>query len=414
LASEETIAEREIVRTQDGLNHLAAELRACGRFALDTEFAGERTYVPRLCLVQVATPQFIGLIDAQAVSDLKPLWDLVADPSVEKVLHAAREDLRLAYYGSNRLAPQGIYDTQIAAGLVGLSQYPLSYARLVEALAGVRLAKTETRSDWERRPLSPDQIRYARDDVRYLLPIADKLTRILTKLGRSQWLTEEMARFSEPGVYEPDPEEAYLRIRGSRSGLTARPTAVLRAVAAWREREAALRNIPSRVLLRDEVMIDIALRSPKRLTDLPKIKNFPAGEEATIGPDIIEAIEAGKAIPEDRLPPAMIGQDDDTPQMRIVIDLVTAVGSALCLARNVAPELALTKSASAELARGNNPTTQDPASVKRSGQSNNGPSLLGGWRREAVGEELARFVSGAASARVRVVDGEAKVEIEED
>jgi ribonuclease D len=396
-ANESAHIERETVRTQEGLLQLVADLRAAGRFALDTEFAGERTYVPRLCLIQVATEDFIGIIDAMAVHDLTPLWALIGDPSIEKVLHAAREDLRLAYYGGNRLIPRGIVDTQIAAGLVGLSQFPLSYARLVEALAGVRLPKTETRSDWERRPLTPDQIRYARDDVRYLLPIADKLSRLLKKLGRDTWMVEEMGRFSEPSVYEPDPEEAYLRIRGPRAGLTARPTAVLRAVAAWREREAALRNVPSRTILRDEVMTDIALRSPKRLTDLMKIKNFPPGEEASIGPGILEAIDVGKAVADEDLPPGLVGQEEDTPQQRIIIDLVGSFGAALCLARNIAPELALSKAAIADLVRGNG----------------NGPSLLlTGWRADAVGNELARVAKGEAGVSVKVVKGEAKVEIE--
>ena len=135
------LVEREMVRTGEGLAALCGELRAAGRFALDTEFLGERTYVPRLCLVQVATAEFIALIDTIAVRDLAPLWALVADPEVETVLHAAREDLRLAYYGGRRLIPRSIFDTQVAAGFVGLPMYPLSYARLTEALMGVKLGK---------------------------------------------------------------------------------------------------------------------------------------------------------------------------------------------------------------------------------------------------------------------------------
>ena len=378
------LVERETIRTPEGLLQLVADLKAAGRFAIDTEFAGERTYVPRLCLVQVATEEFIGLIDTMAVSNLGPLWELVGYPSIVKVLHAAREDLRLAYYGGHRLIPKGIFDTQIAAGLVGLSQFPLSYARLVEAMTGVRLPKTETRSDWERRPLSPDQIRYARDDVRYLLPIADKMSRLLGKLGRESWMTEEMERFSEPSVYEPDPEEAYLRIRGPRAGLTARPTAILRSIAAWREREAALRNVPSRTILRDEVMTDIALRSPKRLTDLLKIKNYTPGEETSIGPGILTAIEEAKALADDQLPAPLVGQDEDTPQQRIIIDLAASLGAALCLARNIAPELALTKASAGDMVRG----------------AIDGPALMTGWRAEAVGKELAKFAKGEASVSI--------------
>jgi ribonuclease D len=176
---ESPLRELETIRTSEALAALCADLRKAGRFALDTEFVGERTYLPRLCLVQIATTEFIALIDTLAVGTMDPLWDLVIDPRIEKVLHAAREDLRLAYFGAARRLPAGVYDTQIAAGLVGLPSYPLSYARLAEAVMGVKLNKAETRSEWDRRPLSPAQFEYARDDVRYLLPIADKLNRVL-------------------------------------------------------------------------------------------------------------------------------------------------------------------------------------------------------------------------------------------
>ncbi|MGO8673707.1 MAG: ribonuclease D [Capsulimonadaceae bacterium] len=396
MAFDPVVTEREMVRTSEGLAALVQELRDAGRFALDTEFAGERTYVPRLCLVQVATEKFIGLIDAVAVPDLSPLWALVGDPSIEKVLHAAREDLRIAYYGGLKLIPRGVFDTQVAAGLVGLSLYPLSYARLVEAMMGVRLTKTETRSDWERRPLSPEQVRYARDDVRYLLPIASRLSRLLEKLGRGTWLSEEMERFSDPGVYEPDPEEAYLRVRGPRQGLTARPTAILRAIASWREREAALRNTPARAVLRDEVMTEIALRSPRRLGDLSRMKSFPAGEESTLGPPLLAAVEAARAIPESELPSALVGQEEDTPQQRILIDTVAVLGAALCLSRNIAPELALTKASAAELVRNGAGT---------------GAALLTGWRAQAVGRELADVLLGKASVHAHVSGGELSVTI---
>ena len=178
------LRELETVRTPAGLADLCQQLKGAGRFALDTEFVGERTYLPRLCLVQVATTEFIALVDTLAVGAMEPLWDLVADPGVEKVLHAAREDLRLAFFGGGKRPPAGVLDTQIAAGLIGLSSYPLSYARLAEALMGVKLSKAETRSEWDRRPLTPAQLEYARDDVRYLLPIADKLGRLLDRLGR--------------------------------------------------------------------------------------------------------------------------------------------------------------------------------------------------------------------------------------
>ncbi|MBV9852465.1 MAG: ribonuclease D [Armatimonadetes bacterium] len=379
------LIEREMVRTDEGLAALCAELRAAGRFALDTEFLGERSYVPKLCLVQVATREFIALVDTLAVKNLAPLWALVGDPGVEKVLHAAREDLRLAFYGGGRLTPRGIFDTQIAAGFVGLPMYPLSYARLVEALAGVKLGKGETRSEWDRRPLTPEQIRYARDDVRYLLPVADKLQGVLKRLGRDGWMGEEMGRFSESRVYELDPDQAYLRLRGPRAGFTTRPTALLRAVAAWRERRAADLDVPTRSVLRDEVLTEIALRPPRRLTDFTRLRSFPEGEEADLGPGILAALDAARALPEDQWPPALAGAfDEGTPAERAAADLLHALGESLCLARNLAPELVLGRADALALAR------RQPD-----------PPLLTGWRRQALGEELSRLAAGNATARVQ-------------
>lgn len=385
MPSPQPLDELDTIRTADALGDLCRRLREAGRFALDTEFVGERTYLPRLCLVQIATTEFITLVDTLAVSDMTPLWDLVADPSVEKVLHAAREDLRLAYFGGEKRRPQGILDTQIAAGLIGLPSYPLSYARLVEALMDVRLSKGETRSEWDRRPLSPSQLEYARDDVRYLLPMADKILALLARLGRADWLREEMGRFSEPRTYETDPEEAYLRLRNAR-GFAARPTALLRAVSAWREREALARDVPARGLLRDEVLIELAQRPPRRITDFRRLRGFSEGEEVSLGPPLLDALNAARALPEDQLPPPLAGGGpEETPRERALGDLLYALGEALCLERDLAPELVLTKADALAVARGREAA-----------------ALLSGWRAAAVGRDLRRVATGEASARVRV------------
>lgn len=377
------LRELETVRTQESLAALCDDLKSAGRFALDTEFVGERTYLPRLCLVQIATTDFIVLIDSLAVGRMDALWALVADPKIEKVLHAAREDLRLAFFGGGKRQPLGIFDTQVAAGLIGLASYPLSYARLAEALMGVKLSKGETRSEWDRRPLSPAQLDYARDDVRYLLPIADKLNRLLERLGRVEWMREEMGRFSEARTYEVAPEEAYLRLRNAR-GFTARPTALLRAVAAWREQEAMDRDVPVRTLLRDEVVIELAQRPPRRLTDFRRVRGFPETEEVTLGAPILDALNAARALPEDQLPPPLAaGGPEETPRERVLGDLLYALGEALCLERNLAPELVLTKAEALALAQV-------------------GITLQTGWRAQAVGNDLARIASGAASARLQV------------
>jgi len=380
------LRELETIRSPEALAELCRTLQEAGRFALDTEFVGERTYLPRLCLVQIATPEVIALIDTLAVKNLDPLWTLVADPLVEVVLHAAREDLRLAFFSAGKRLPQAIFDTQIAAGLIGLPSYPLSYARLVEALMGVKLSKGETRSEWDRRPLSPAQLEYARDDVRYLLPVADKLQRLLEQMGRDGWMREEMARFSDARTYETNPDEAYLRLRGAR-GFTARPTALLRAVTAWREREARDRDVPARTLLRDEALIDLALRPPRRLTDFRRVRSFPEGEEVSLGPPLLDALNTARALPEDQLPsPLSPSGPEETPRERALGNLLYALGEALCLERDLAPELVLTRADALGLARG--------------GASG---ALGTGWRVQAVGSELMHVGTGEASVCVQVM-----------
>ena len=231
--------------------------------------------------------------------------------------------------------------------------------------------------------------------MRYLLPIADKLGAMLAKIGRSGWLDEEMARFSTAIAYEPDPDVAYQRIRGPRSGFSGRPTALLRSVAAWREREAAARDMSARLVLKDEVVTELALRPPRRITDFAKVRGFPPGDEVTIGADILAALDAARALKEEEWPEPLAGQDDETPQQRVLTDLTAAMGAALCLGRGIAPELALTRASASQLIKGN-PTAP----------------LLGGWRHEAIGRELQAFAAGASSATIHVIGAALSVKID--
>jgi len=171
------------------LDRLVAHLRDCARFAFDTEFVSEDTFEPVLCLIQVATREQCAVIDPFQVGDLSAFWDVVIDPSVEVVMHAASEDLRICHLRAGKL-PEGIFDVQLAAGFVGFS-YPLSLVNLVGQVLGISLAGSETRTDWRRRPLSAAQLEYALDDVRYLLDLADDLSGRLEQLERTAWVKTE-------------------------------------------------------------------------------------------------------------------------------------------------------------------------------------------------------------------------------
>jgi ribonuclease D len=287
------------------------------------------------------------------------------------------------------LPPVNIFDTQIAAGFVGLPQFPVSYARLVEALTGVRLGKTETRSEWDRRPLTPEQIRYAKDDVRYLLDIRNKLGKVIEKLGRQIWMTEEMERFSDPALYAADPEEVYLKIRGSRSGFGARQTGHLRALAAWREREAAEQNVPPRSMLRDDTLVELALRPPSHLNDFRRIKSFPVEESTTIGPKILAELLAVRRLSESELPAPLSGQNEqETPAQKAFADLAYALATIHCQSNHLAPELVITRAAVLDLTL-----------------CKTNASLLSGWRNEIIGAFLERLLQGNVDVRVHVDKG---------
>jgi len=224
----------QIISDAETFAQLCAELERSEVVGLDTEFLRERTYFAQLCLLQLAAGTRVLCVDPLALPSLGALRGTMAARAVRKVLHAARQDLEV-------LAPQagpasGLFDTQVAAALIGLPAQ-IGYADLVQQLLGVSLAKGQTRTDWSRRPLSAAQLSYALDDVRYLLPLHDRLRARLEQLGRWHWFEEEMAGLDAAGSYETDPEQAWRRIRGVAELDPARQ-ALARTLAAWRERRA--------------------------------------------------------------------------------------------------------------------------------------------------------------------------------
>lgn len=372
--------DRPMISTLSGLEALCEDLRSAGSFALDTEFLGERTYVPVLCLVQVATSTFTAIIDPIAVRDLSCLWTLVSDPGVEVILHAAREDLRLSYFKSNKSLPRNIFDTQVAAAIVGLQQYPLSYARLVEGVCAVKLGKTETRSEWDRRPLTKEQLDYARDDVRYLPALANKLKSAISNLERQNWMNEEMSRFSLESTYEIDPEKAYLRIRPPRQGLTRREAGYLKAYASWREEWGIATDRSPRFLLRDEAVLELSLRPPQRLGDFQRLRTL-SNEQSDLFSDLIRIAQETRKLTDEDLPCAISGTtDSESAYVKVKSDLVYALACALCMECEVAPELLITRQSALDLVLGKIDAT-----------------LMSGWRADLVGNTLFKLVSGSVS-----------------
>ncbi len=252
-------ADPPLITTEPELVELVAHLRAVGRFAFDTEFVSEETFEPILCLVQVATTERLANIDPLAFpGGLGAFWEVVVDPAVEVVMHAAGEDLRICRLQTGKV-PRHVFDVQIAAGLVGFG-YPLSLGNLAHQTIGVSLFGGETRTDWRRRPLTSAQLRYAVDDVRYLLEIQDKLNAKLAAAGRIDWADEEFRDFLDV-IENRDDETRWRRLPGLHQ-LSRRGLETARRLAEWRIEEARRINRPIRQVLRDDLLVAIAKRAP--------------------------------------------------------------------------------------------------------------------------------------------------------
>jgi len=280
---------------------VVAELRRAGLAALDTEFVWERTYYPVLGIVQMgAADGRSWILDARSSVDPRPLRELLEDVATVKILHDARQDLTLLgrYAGA---VPRAVFDTRIAAGFAGFSS-TISLQNLLRDALGVELAKTETRTDWCRRPLSEAQLDYALDDVRHLGQLREVLMKAAEERGAGEWLADELRQFDDPALYlDRAPEEAWLRMKGG-SRLPPSGRSVLRALAALRESEAAARNLPRAWLLADDTLVELAFKPPKDLEDLASRKILPPGLAGSLAEPLLEAVHHAMKLPPEDCP----------------------------------------------------------------------------------------------------------------
>ena len=253
----------------------------------------------------MAVSDTCAIIDPLEVHDLSPLLELCKSPHTLKVLHAAGQDTEILHWHAG-IVSEHIFDTQLAAALVGLGDQ-LAYARLVDQLLGVVLSKGESYSDWLQRPLSPAQIAYALDDVRYLLPLHDVLGQRLEAMGRTTWLAEECRKFANPALYLRDPHKLFRRIRRSH-GLSSQGLAILRELAIWRDREARQRDRPPGSVLHDELLVEIARKTPRALDDLQRLRGFPTRELERSGSTLLGLVAQGLAVPESDRPQPLHGR----------------------------------------------------------------------------------------------------------
>jgi ribonuclease D len=379
----------ELIASTDDLAALCNRLRDEAFVTVDTEFMRERTYWPELCVVQLAGHAEVAVVDAAALGvDLTPLGRLLADPEVLKVFHAARQDIEtfLLRFGD---VPRPLFDTQVAAMVAGFGDQ-VGYDGLVAALTGGTIDKAHRFSDWSARPLSAAQITYAAADVTHLRAVYEKLRARLETEGRLAWVAEEMAALADPATYRVEPETAWERLRPRSSNR--RYLGMLRALAAWREREAQRANVPRQRLLKDETLLELAATAPETAESLARARGVTRGfAEGRGGASLLSAIAAAKARPEADLPRPPTSRDGPRPSPALVA-LLKVLLVAKSEQHNVAAKLLASSDDIDRLAGDEAPDV--PA--------------LHGWRRDVFGEDAlalkeGRIALGVEGRRVRLL-----------
>ena len=361
--------------------------RTHGRLGLDAEFIQERTFYPRLALVQLAAADRCAMVDPLAVSDLAPLESAIADDSVTKVLHAGSQDLKI-FFDRSGVLPRQVFDTQIAAAMAGMGDQ-IGFGPLVELLAGVKLAKAESFTDWLQRPLTAAQEQYALDDVRYLFALHDALDMRLEELGRGAYAREEFARYEQRGFYVPDPAELFRKVKRY-SHLDPRGQAVLRELASWRQEAAQAENKPRGWVVADEVLVEIARRRTVDVGALEKIRAIRPQTVRQFGAAIIGAVQRGLLAPGEMLPGADRRPRLD-PAAGLAADLLNVVMKSACQAASISTSMVGTTADVQELVRAH-------ASNEQGHVSSN--PIMQGWRGKLVGETLMAFLEGRQTVRV--------------
>jgi len=370
------------IDTADKLKALSDQLAGSPWLVLDTEFLRERTYYPKFCLLQIATVDLVACIDPQVLENLDPLFEILYDRSITKVFHSGRQDLEIFYNLRGEL-PSPVFDTQIAAPLLGFSEQ-IGYATLVSELLGVTLNKAHTRTDWTRRPLSDDQLRYAADDVIYLSQAYQAMHEQLVTLNRLDWLQEEFDALTDPALYQNRPEDAWRRIRAANS-LSGGRLSVLQALAQWREETAKQEDRPRNWLLKDDTMIDLARLQPKDPETLQTARGVPERTmrryQKELSALIAEAARRPPVKAEKGAKPAR-----KTPEREALIDALNAVVRLRAAEHSLNPSLLASKKDLEQLVTGNDRNR-----------------MRQGWRYHIVGKELMAMLHGQRT--LFVVDG---------
>jgi len=340
---------------------------------IDTEFIREKTYAPILCLIQVATEDTLACIDPLAISNLEPFLDLIYNEAIIKVFHAARQDLEI-FYNLRQTAPRPLFDTQIAATLLGHADQ-IGYGNLVDALLKVPLDKKYARTDWTQRPLSSEQLEYAINDVIYLREIYKLITQQLNANNRIEWLQDDFDYLSSDSTFEIFPDKMWRKVKGHNK-LGGLQRAILQDLAAWREQKAVSSDKPRKWIISDDILLSLAQHQPDSDSTLSKIRGLPDGVIKKSGSTIIDIIKQSKQRPQDSWP-ALPKFAKTSVQQDAVVDCMMAIVR-LCAAKEKISASMLCSRKDLEQWL----LTAEPI------------ALLSGWRNKIAGKQVRNFLNG--------------------
>ena len=372
-------SEYKLIESEGALIEVCDSFKGSTWLAIDTEFEREKTFYPELCLLQVANDNIVAIVDPLQIDNLQPMFDLLYDPSITKVFHAARQDLEI-FCNLQKTIPGPLFDTQIAAPLLGYDEQ-MGYANLVNKMLGVELSKAHTRTDWKQRPLQVAQLQYAADDVIYLGQIYKLLVSKLEEHGRLDWLLDGFSILLDTKLYEPDPETVWRKIRAAKK-LKGTKLCALQHLATWRELKAREQNRPRNWLMRDDVLVDLAQLQPKNLSDLGRIKAMSEGMLNRHGQEILKIIEEAK-----QHEPMSLSKSQSRKALNIqeeaMVDAMMAIVRLTAFNKSLHPNILASRK---ELEKF---VCSDADSL-----------LYKGWRQQLIGNDLAAFLRGEISFQI--------------
>jgi len=369
-----------VVTTADELTQCCEALAGSPFLALDTEFLRERTYYPKLALIQVANDTSTYVIDPLALDNLDVFFKLVNNPDITKVLHSARQDYEIFYHLQGKL-PAPIFDTQIAASLLGYGEQ-IGYANLIKNLLDIEVDKSQTRTDWTRRPLNNKQLSYAASDVIHLAEVYPMMQKKLEELGRTDWLHDDFDQLTRVETFQVDKRTMWKKIK-SANRLPAKKLSIVQELAEWRETRAVELNRPRKHVLSDDVIVDIANQQPSSAAELKQIRQINPRLNDHELKQLLTCIDNGRNKPEAEWPRFERAQKPSAEQAAIV-DVLSVIVQMNAAQNQISPAFICNKKDLVRIVTG---TTDSP--------------LYQGWRQKLVGQSIRQFLEGNSSIHLR-------------